>query len=123
MAYIDKRTRIVLQFLLEEHCDENYKVLSKEDIVSALPKKFAFGVVQLNVLLKLLLNRQHVAVKFDSEDEICIMVTPRGVALVKDEIEEEKVKTTLGWKVYLVISAVTFFAAFAGAFLGVLLGS
>ena len=123
MAYIDKRTRIILQFLLEEHSDENYKVLSKEDIVSALPKKFSFGVIQLNAILKLLLSRQYIMVKFDSEDEICVMVTPRGVALIKDEIEEEKVKTVLGWKVYLLIGAVVFFASLAGAFLGVLLGS
>jgi DNA-binding MarR family transcriptional regulator len=121
---IDKRAREILKYFLAEKSNESYKLLSKQDILAALPEKMTVDANVLNSILGALEVQELITTKFNDDEEICVKLTPKGfTSLQKDaELIREKAKAVpITKKTYAILGAVCFVAAFLGVIVGELI--
>ena len=113
---LDKRTECLLQRINSLCADGNYKVLDKDDLLTAFPPYLAQSKEGLNSILSYLREHEYVSVKYaDAERGIyCLYPLPAG-RLYSERLSERKAEAALNFKKVLFA---TFFGAFAGALLG-----
>ena len=124
----DKLSVEILTYLLREHCDANYKIIAKQDIVNALPAKRKADLGTVDIVLRSLEAKQYVTTKFNDAEEVCINLTLKGFAEVQEgpDYAEEKLTASVKNRFYVYIGVICFVAGFAGTlsalFLAKLLG-
>ena len=85
---LDKKTAVVLAYLNGECNGGAYKVIEKEDILSSLPKKYAFDKEMLVETLDYLCERSYISIKHKDENMICVGVLPKGRLFAEEKAKE-----------------------------------
>ncbi len=117
---LDKKTDAVLRLLLK-NVGENYKVLSKTQLLAELPQKLRLDEQKLQAILTFLKEDEYIDVKYQDKNEICLAATVKAVSYdesVKNVIQKASISS-----LHLTLLFVgVFLSAFLGALVAVLLG-
>lgn len=116
---LDKKTAVVLAYLNGECNGGAYKVIEKEDILSSLPKKYAFDEEMLVETLDYLCERSYISIKHKDENMICVGVLPKGRLFAEEKAKEIKERKEDSKK----FLTTTFFGSLIGGLLGGILGA
>lgn len=113
---LDRRTAFLLRRINELCADGNYKVVEKEDLLSAFPAYEQKGEEGLDGMLSYLKEHEYVDIRYaDKERGIyCLYPLPPG-RLYAEKMNEKREEAEKNIKKELLV---TFFGAFAGALLG-----
>ncbi len=92
---LDYKCLSVLEYIIRECKTPNYKILSTKEILSAMPREYAFDVETIFSCLETLFSKGYVSIKYKDENEICISPLPKGRQVFENRLDEEinKVKT------------------------------
>ena len=117
---LDKKTATVLTMLSHE-VGYSYKVVKKQQLLAALPKKQSLTEEELVATIGFLKDNEYLTVKYHDKDEICLALSVKAESCLSGEAEPSmKTKMTKG-QAWLLVAA-TFIAAFFGALLAVFVG-
>ena len=105
----DKKTHHVLVYLQTQCQGGLYKVLDKQDIIDAMPKRYGMTMQDVCDVLSFLQRNDYVVLKYQDDEQICIALTPRAYSvLLKDSSHTENQSLTkryiglsLSWHLYL----------------------
>lgn len=116
MTLLDGRTAFLLQRINELCADGNYKVVEKEDLISAFPDSHMQGEEGLDGMLTYLQEHEYVDIKYADRERgvYCLYPLPPGRLYAEKIYEKRREEGKNFKKVWLA----TFFGAFAGALLG-----
>lgn len=106
---IDKKSLALLKTIINQ-TDSGYKVFSIEELCLNTPKQFNMDANEFNGCIEILVENEYVSVKYQDDNEICLLVLNKGRALFENLSEEKKERIKNNHKYYL--------SAFAGAFTG-----
>ena len=108
--------------MLSTEVGYSYKVVNKQQLVEALPKKYQMDVDTFVNILSFLKENEYIVVKYQDKDDICLTLTVKAETLLAGEKEVAvKSKITVG-QVWLMFLGV-FLAAFCGSMCAVLIGN
>jgi len=113
MPTFDKNTETVLKYL-NEKCGTDYTVLSKQEVVSSMPKHSAIGVDELDSALNFLRQNDYVAITYNDAREFCVALTGKAVAQLEHKNQGIE-KTELTRKQALMVFLLSFFGAMLGS--------
>ena len=117
---LDKKTAAVLSMLSSE-VGYSYKVVKKQQLLDAMPKKQSLTAEDLVAIIAFLKENDYLTVKYQDKEEICLALSVKAESYLAGEQEPTmKAKMTKGQSWFFV--ATTFIAAFLGALLAVFLG-
>jgi hypothetical protein len=117
---LDKRTSALMSMINEECNEGSFKVLEIEDIIASLPKRYKLDRVNLKQMMDFLVERDFLEVKYYDDNEYCLSPMPKGRLYHEQAREEKKIKARQReFIIYTIMGS--FFAAFAGALLGIML--
>ena len=113
---LDRRTAVLLQKINLLCVDGNYKILEKEELLSAFPSYLPQGEEGLDGMLKYLQEHEYIDVRYADKERgvYCLYPLPAG-RLYAEKVSQKKAETANGIKKILLV---TFFGAFAGATFG-----
>lgn len=113
---LDRRTAILLQKINELCADGKYKVLDKDDLLSAFPAYLSQGEDGLDGMISYLGEHEYVDIKYvDREKGVyCLYPLPAG-RLYAERTQDKREEKKQSFRKSLLVS---FFGALAGAALG-----
>ena len=106
---LDKKSLALLKTIISQS-DGGYKVFSTEELCLNTPKQFNMDANEFNDCINVLVENEYISVKYQDDNEICLLVLNKGRALFENLSDEKKEKIKNNHKYYL--------SAFAGAFTG-----
>lgn len=107
---LDRRTGELLNVLNNFCADGSYKVVTVEELISAMPKKLAVHEDALRESLKDLQEKDFIRVKYEDEVEFCLCTLPKGRFFYENKVDEKKEVVSAKRKY--------FFYSFFGGFFG-----
>ena len=117
---LDKKMIAVLEMLAGE-VGYSYKVVKKQQLMDALPKKQQMDADTLMSIISFLKENDYLVVKYQDKDDICLTLTVKAETQLTGESEVEmKSKITNGQVSFLFVGM--FIAAFLGSLIAVLIG-
>ncbi|MBQ9081692.1 MAG: hypothetical protein IJY26_03555 [Clostridia bacterium] len=113
---LDKRTAFLLQKINVLCADGNYKILEKDELLSAFPDHLAQSEEGLDGMLAYLQEHEYVDIKYADKERgvYCLYPLPAG-RLYHEKTSERRAEAVSSFKKFLFTA---FFAAFLGAFFG-----
>lgn len=115
-----KKAAAVLDMLSAE-VGYSYKVVKKQRLLEAMPRKFKMDAEELVSIIGFLKDNEYLTVKYQDKDEICLVLTVKAESYLAGD-QEPSVKTKMANGQAWLLVAATFVAAFLGALLAVLIG-
>ena len=110
----DKKAHHVLVYLQTQCQGGMYKVLEKQDIIDAMPRRYGMTIQDVCDVVDFLQRNDYIVLKYEDDEQIFLALTPRAYGvLLKDSSHTEKPK--FDKKIFWIVGIV----AFASAFLGV----
>ena len=104
----NQKESILLSFLQKE-CDySKFKIVEKNDMLSAFGKKTYIDEENLDQAINSLERQGYIKVKYEDENVYCII-------LIKKEIEEKREKKSSLSLIYLLTAIASFLGGFIGA--------
>jgi DNA-binding MarR family transcriptional regulator len=116
---LDKRTEKLLR-IINELCNEGYKVVEIAEVLSKLPKKYNLSITDIKNMLKYLEERDYVDVKFIDEKNMCVSSLPKGRLHFENILNQNKI-TNAYRKLFVCSIIVSGIMSFLGAFLAILI--
>ena len=117
---LDKKMTAVLEMLAEQ-VGYSYKVVKKQQLLEALPKKYQMDAETFVNIVSFLKENDYLVVKYQDKDDICLTLTVKAETLLAGEKEVAvKSKITNG-QIWLLFTGV-FLAAFLGSFIAAIIG-
>ncbi len=110
---LDKRSMALLKIINAECIDSGYKVFSVEQLISSLPSELGVDENVFLICIKNLLDRDYISVKYQDENEICLVPLVKGRLVFENLIDEEIEKNIVTKKYF----AFAFFGGIIGSFL------
>lgn len=109
---LDSRSNLVLKILQKECKNGGYKIIDKNDVISAMPSKFRCDFDELDHITSYLERQDLISIKYDDDNVYCLCVLPS----INEVFEEEKIvkKKNLSF----LIPIFCFLLSFLGAFVG-----
>ncbi|MCM1289707.1 MAG: hypothetical protein NC132_04275 [Corallococcus sp.] len=117
---LNKKTEAVLNMLSTE-VGYSYKVVKKQQLLDAMPKKQNLTLDELVSSVSLLKDNDYLTVKYQDKDEICLALTVKAESYLSGEQEPSPKAKMANGQAWLLVAA-TFVAAFLGALAAVLIG-
>ena len=117
---LDKKTATVLHFLIRE-VGENYKVVNKSQLLSAMPGRLHLSIQDLSKIITFLKENEYLDVKYQDKDEICLAVTVKAVSYSENAKNVEQKASISTTQIWLLVAG-TFLAAFLGALIATWIG-
>ncbi len=114
---LDKRTNILLNFLVSACEKGSYEVVSILDMIKVFPKKYGIDNIALQQMLTYLSERSYIDIKYSDENCYCVATLPK--ARIEHENTQNLQKNTKKLKK---IAFFCIFFAFLFAFLGAVVG-
>lgn len=106
---LDKKSLALLKTIISQ-TDGGYKVFSIEELCLNMPKQLNLDANEFNDCVNLLKEKEFISVKYQDDNEICLLVLNKGRSLFENLSEEKKEKIKNSHKYYL--------SAFLGGFTG-----
>ena len=117
----DKKTNQVLVYLQTQCQGGMYKVIEKQDIIDAMPKRYGMTIQDVCDVVDFLQRNDYIVLKYEDDEQVCLALTPRAYGvLLKDYSHTEKPK--FDKKVYWIVGIVAFASAFLGVVVAKFLG-
>ncbi len=120
---LDKKTTAVLSMLAQE-VGYSYKVIKKQTLISALPKKYSVDVESLVAIITFLKEKDFLVVKYQDKDEICLALSVKAESYlsgVDNPTSESQLPSKQVWLLFLGVFAFSFLGAFAAMLIGKLI--
>ena len=117
---LDKKMTVVLNMLVEQ-VGYSYKVVKKQQLLEALPKKYQMDADTLVSIISFLKENEYLVVKYQDKDDICLTLTVKAETLLAGE-NEMAVKSKIAYGQVWLLFAGVFLAAFVGSLLAALVG-
>ena len=111
---LDTKSKLVLKIIQKECKNGSYKIIEKNDVISALPLKYRCETDELDHIMNFLERQDYISIKYDDENVYCLCILP----LANEVFEESKKKRK---KNSILIPLLTLIFAFLGSFLGTIL--
>lgn len=115
---LDKRCLALLKIINEQCADSGYKIFSIQELISLMPNHFGVDESVVYICIKTLTEREYISVKYQDEQEICLVPLVKG-RLVFENAIDEKVERERAEKKYFIHSLL---GGLIGAILGGSLG-
>ena len=112
---LDTKCTLILKVLQKECKNGSYKILDKNDIISALPTRYRCDTEELDHIISYLERQDYISVKYDDDNIYCLCILP-----AINEISTPK-KKKKGSK--FILPLVVFILSFIGGFIGSLIAS
>lgn len=116
---LDKKTTAVLTMLAQQ-VGYNYKVVKKQTLLSALPKKYSDDVQSLVAIIAFLKEKDFLSVKYQDKEEICLALSVKAETYLSQDVPSAESQIPTKQAVWLLLGVFAF--AFLGAFAAVLVG-
>ena len=107
---IDKQAFALLKTIYK-NANFGYKVFDIIELISLVPKEYAFEVEKFNESINTLLANGYISVKYQDDAEICLSILPSGRLVFENFDREKKDNQKIKNRYYL--------SAFWGSFVGV----
>lgn len=111
---LDKRSMALLKIINEECINSGYKIFSVEQLINSLPSELGVDENVFLICIKNLFDREYISVKYQDENEICLVPLAKGRLVFENAIEEEIEINSIKKKYFAV--------AFCGGTFGSILG-
>lgn len=112
---LDKKMTAVLK-MLSEKVGYGYKVVKKQSLLDALPKKLKINDDTFNSILTYLKQNDYVVVKYQDKEDVCLTLTVKAESYLEGE-QEVAVKSKIATGQAAALFIGVFLAAFLGAFI------
>lgn len=109
---LDTKSNLVLKVLQKECKNGGYKIIDKNDVISALPSKYRCDIDELDHITSYLERQDLISIKYDDDSVYCLCVLPFA-----NEIFETETKKKRNNFLFL-IPLLALILSFVGAFLG-----
>ena len=86
---LDKRSMALLKIINAECVNSGYKIFSVEQLINSLPSELGVDENVFLICIKNLLDREYISVKYQDENEICLVPLVKGRLVFENAIEEE----------------------------------
>lgn len=116
---LDTLSTKLLEKLNEICYDGNYKVLSKEEVISFL-SMYNVDENSLDNIVKHLETREFINVKYNNDGVYCLALMPKG-RLLDEKSKQDKLEKKKNKKIFTYLILASTFASFAGASLSIIL--
>ena len=116
---LEEKEQTILSFIVNE-CEDNYKVIYKDDFEDFLLLKYGKKKVKIDTILNHLKNLNYIDIKYFDEEKYCLCPTQQSKLLFEEENKEKTKIKKIRVEVILLFIFVLIFA-FIGSFLGTLL--
>lgn len=109
----DKKTHLVLNYLVSQCPGGAFKILEKQDIADAMPPKLGITAENLDGIIGFLQESEYLILKYVDDVQICVALAPKAhSALLHNAKFVEKPKSDK--KIYWIVGVVAFLGAFLG---------
>ncbi len=112
---LDKKMTAVLK-MLSEKVGYGYKVVKKQSLLDALPKRLKINDDTFNSILTYLKQNDYVVVKYQDKEDMCLTLTVKAESYLEGE-QEVAVKSKIATGQAAALFIGVFLAAFLGAFI------
>lgn len=117
---LDKKMTTVLAMLAEQ-VGYSYKVVKKQQLLEALPKKYQMDADTFVSIVSFLKENDYLVVKYQDKDDICLTLTVKAETLLAGEKEMAVKSKITGGQVWFLFAGV-FLASFLGSLIAALIG-
>ncbi len=114
---LDKRCSALLDIINAECVGAGYKVMGIDELKLAMPSAFTETTESVLEHLSYLSEREYISVKYQDENEVCLVPLTKGRLVTENRIEQE-VENTSQKRAYF---AYAFLGAFSASLLGVII--
>ena len=118
---IDTRTKLVLSILAKECKNGNYKIVEVSDIIMSLPRRFRMDSEAVKHIITHLERQDMISIKYDDDGVYCLSVLPYGFEALESDKPKILKKETPQKNNNMLIILVSFFSAFLGSAIGILI--
>ena len=105
---LDTKSNLVLKIIEKECKSGGYKILDKNDMISALPTRYRCSIEELDQITSYLERQDYITIKYDDENVYCLCLLP-----FFKQTEEKKEKPNK-----VMVPLAVFILSFLGSFLG-----
>lgn len=113
---LDTKTNLVLKIIQRECKNGGYKIVDKNDIISALPNKFRCDIDELDHITSYLERQDYISIKYDDDIVYCLCILPTANEILSKNGKSERKNKPYSW-------FWVFLLAFLGSFLGCFIAS
>ena len=85
---LNSASKQLLCIIISE-CENGYKVIEKDFLISSLPKNLFIDEFLLKKHIGYLIEREFISVKYEDEKELCICPLPKGKQFLEENLEVE----------------------------------
>lgn len=110
---LDTKSTLILKILNKECKNGSYKILDKNDIISALPTRYRCDTDELDHIISYLERQDFISVKYDDDNIYCLCILP-AINEITTTKKKKKGRQFL-------IPIFTFILAFIGGFCGAII--
>lgn len=108
---LDTKSTLILKILQKECKNGSYKILDKNDIISALPTRYRCDTDELDHIISYLERQDYVSVKYDDDSIYCLCILPA----INEITTPKKKKKEKKFLLPLIVFVLAFIGAFGGA--------
>ena len=115
---LDKKSISLLKTLNKLTDGATYKVITSEEIISAIPNKSQYDADGIKQIIEFLEKQEYINIKFSEESTYCYSLLPKArIYLEQESSKSQKVKKKTGFLNYLY----TAIASFIGSLVAIVL--
>ena len=92
---LDYRCLSVLEYIIKECETPSFKIISVEEILSAMPIEYGFDTSAILSCIDTLFSKGYISVKYKDENEICLSPLPKGRQVFENRLDEEIKKNNI----------------------------
>ena len=117
---LDERSKIVLNYLVNECSEGAYRVIDMAELINALPKKFKPDDATVSLCMDYLEKGNYISIKYKDAKMYCVSPLPFARQILENESNERE-KTKKMYKIGSLLYILVFACAFLGSFLAIII--
>ena len=117
---LDERSKIVLNYLVNECSEGAYRVIDTAELINALPKKFKPDDATVSLCMDYLEKGNYISIKYKDAKMYCVSPLPFARQILENESNERE-KTKQLYNIVSLLYILVFACAFLGSFLAIII--
>ena len=113
----EKKIRLFINYILQNCDEDNYSIISINDLTQFYPKKYKLSIEELHQIVKYLEEREYIAVRHFDNENICLLPLSK-IRLQNEQEEENNIEFSKLKTLAIIIIIFCFIFGFIGALLG-----